>query len=86
MSLNINNHAFNIEKLKVDFDNIITLKLEIAKTKASVADNLNQLKSVYNDLLKSNSKKYYYFVWIRFIFNTNHSLWKWIILINFVPY
>ena len=57
MSLNINSHAYNIEKLKLDFDNIITLKQEIAKTKASVSENLNQLKGVYNDLLKSNSKK-----------------------------
>jgi hypothetical protein len=68
MSLNINNHAFNIEKLKVDFDNIITLKLEIAKTKAAVADNLNQLKGVYNDLLKSNSKKIFLFCLDSFYF------------------
>jgi hypothetical protein len=68
MSLNINSHAFNIEKLKVDFDNIITLKLEIAKTKASVADNLNQLKGVYNDLLKSNSKKIFLFCLDSFYF------------------
>jgi hypothetical protein len=68
MSININAHAFNIEKLKVDFDNIITLKQEIAKTKASVADNLNQLKSVYNELLKSNSKKIFLFCLDSFYF------------------
>jgi len=68
MSLNVNSHAFNIEKLRVDFENIITLKLEIAKTKASVADNLNQLKGVYNDLLRSNSKKIFLFCLDSFYF------------------
>lgn len=68
MSLNINSHAFNIEKLKIDFHNILTLKQEIAKTKAAVAENLNQLKSVYNDLLKSNSKKIFLFCLDSFYF------------------
>jgi hypothetical protein len=64
----LNNHAFNIEKLKIDFDNIITLKQEIAKTKVVVAENLNQLKNVYNDLIKSNSKKIFLFCLDSFYF------------------
>jgi len=64
----MNNHAFNIEKLKIDFDNIITLKQEIAKTKVVVAENLNQLKNVYNDLIKSNSKKIFLFCLDSFYF------------------
>ena len=58
---NTNTHKYNIEKLKNDFDNIIALKQEIAKTKSVVAEILNQLKSVYNDLLKSNSKKIFFY-------------------------
>ena len=64
----MNNHAFNIEKLKIDFHNIITLKQEIAKTKVIVAENLNQLKNVYNDLIKSNSKKIFLFCLDSFYF------------------
>jgi len=66
--MTMNNHAFNIEKLKIDFDNIITLKQEIAKTKVVVAENLNQLKNVYNDLIKSNSKKIFLFCLDSFYF------------------
>ena len=66
--MTLNNHAFNIEKLKIDFHNIITLKQEIAKTKVIVAENLNQLKNVYNDLIKSNSKKIFLFCLDSFYF------------------
>jgi len=50
-------HAFQIEKLKNDFDNILTLKREISKMKKVVVDKLSQLKLVYNNLVKTNSKK-----------------------------
>jgi len=52
-------HAFQIEKLRNDFDNIITLKREISKVKTVVSEKLSQLKLVYNDLIKNNSKKYF---------------------------
>jgi len=64
----LNIHAFNIEKLKVDFENIVLLKQEIAKTKSVVADKLNQLKTVYNDLLNSNTKKIFLFCLDSFYF------------------
>jgi hypothetical protein len=65
---NTNTHKYNIEKLKIDFDNIFALKQEIARTKSVVAEILNQLKTVYNDLLKSNSKKIFLFCLDSFYF------------------
>jgi hypothetical protein len=51
------NHAFHIEKLKADFDNIISLKKEIAKIKNIINEKLTLLKLQYNELIKSNQKK-----------------------------
>jgi hypothetical protein len=61
-------HAFQIEKLKNDFDNIITVKREISKIKKVVAEKLAQLKTVYNDLVKTNSKKIFLFCLDSFYF------------------
>jgi hypothetical protein len=61
-------HAFQIEKLRNDFDNIITLKREISKVKTVVSDKLSQLKIVYNDLIKNNSKKIFLFCLDSFYF------------------
>ena len=62
------NHEFNIEKLKTDFDNIITLKKEISKVKSIVIDKLGQLKQQYNELIKSNGKKLFLFCLDSFYF------------------
>jgi hypothetical protein len=61
-------HAFQIDKLKTDFDNIITLKKEIAKVKQTVAEKLSQLKLQYNELIKTNSKKIFLFCLDSFYF------------------
>lgn len=61
-------YAFQIDKLKNNFDNIITLKREISKVKKVVLDKLTQLKSVYNELVKSNSKKLFLFCLDSFYF------------------
>jgi hypothetical protein len=62
------NHEFDIEKLKTDFDNIITLKKEISKVKSIVIDKLGQLKQQYNELIKSNGKKLFLFCLDSFYF------------------
>jgi hypothetical protein len=62
------NHAFQVDKLKTDFDNIITLKKEIAKVKCVVLDKLSQLKIQYNELVKVNSKKIFLFCLDSFYF------------------
>jgi len=61
-------HAFHIDKLRNDFDNIITLKKEISKIKIVVSDKLTQLKLVYNELIKSNTKKIFLFCLDSFYF------------------
>ena len=61
-------YAFQIEKLKINFDNIITLKREIAKIKHLVIEKLAHLKEVYNDLIKSNNKKIFMFCLDSFYF------------------
>ena len=60
--------AFEIEKLKTSFDNIITLKREISKVKKVVTEKLNELKVVFNDLIKSNGKKIFLFCLDSFYF------------------
>jgi hypothetical protein len=62
------NHAFQIEKLRTNFENIITLKKEISKVKMVVSDKLSQLKLVYNDLIKTNNKKIFLFCLDSFYF------------------
>lgn len=62
------NHAFHIEKLKTDFENIITLKKEIAKVKSVVCEKLSQLKVQYNELVKANTNKIFLFCLDSFYF------------------
>jgi len=54
-------HAFQIQILKSDFDNILSLKKEIAKIKTIVSEKLGQLKIQYGELLKTNNKKIFLF-------------------------
>ena len=61
-------HSYQIEKLKTNFNNLITVKKEIAKVKLILADTLNQLKSVYNDLIRTNTKKIFLFCLDSFYF------------------
>lgn len=63
-----NNHSNHIDKLKNNFQNIIGLKLEIAKKKVQVTDKLNQLKGVYTELVKLNTKKIFLFCLDSFYF------------------
>jgi hypothetical protein len=58
----------HIEKLKNNFDNIISLKTEIARTKVQVSEKLQHLKDIYGELLKSNSKKIFLFCLDSFYF------------------
>jgi len=69
MSFKNNNvHNMHIEKLKNDFDNIVSLKIEIARTKKQVGEKLQHLKDIYGELLKSNTKKIFLFCLDSFYF------------------
>ena len=61
-------HAFKIEKLRNNFDNIITLKREISKIRTVLAEKITQLKNVYNELIKTNNKKIFMFCLDSFYF------------------
>jgi len=50
-------NAFQLDKLKMNFENIIQLKIEVTKIKQIISEKLAQLKQVYNELVKSNTKK-----------------------------
>jgi len=63
-----NVHNIHIEKLKTNFSNILSLKSEIAKTKLQVSEKLQHLKTIYGELLKSNSKKIFLFCLDSFYF------------------
>ena len=72
-------HAYHIEKLKIDFDNIISLKKEIAKVKNIINDKLSLLKVQYNELIKVNQKKIilfcldsFYFQYKTFVMELEH--------------
>ena len=61
-------HISNIEHLKTDFDTIISIKQEIVKQKLGVTDKITQLKTVYNELVKTNTKKIFLFCLDAFYF------------------
>ena len=61
-------HSYQIEKLKTNFNNLIVIKKEIVKVKINLADTLNKLKTVYNDLIKTNTKKIFLFCLDSFYF------------------
>lgn len=63
-----NVHNIHIAKLKSDFSNIISLKSEITKTKVTVNEKLQHLKTIYGELLKTNSKKIFLFCLDSFYF------------------
>ena len=65
-----NNHVHNmyIEKLKINFDNIVSLKTEIARTKIQVSEKLQHLKDIYSELSKTNTKKIFLFCLDSFYF------------------
>jgi len=63
-----NVHNIHITKLRSDFSNIISLKSEIARTKLLVSEKLQHLKTIYGELLKTNSKKIFLFCLDSFYF------------------
>ena len=58
----------HIEKLKTNFDNILSLKSEISRTKLQVSEKLQHLKDIYGELSKTNTKKIFLFCLDSFYF------------------
>lgn len=61
-------HAFNIDKLKSEFQSILILQNEVLTKKRVLSEKLAELKLVYNDLVKRNNKKIFLFCLDSFYF------------------
>lgn len=61
-------HAFKMEKLKNNFDNILTLKRTVLQTKTEIHERLQKVKKMYTELMKQNTKKVMLFCLDAFFF------------------
>ena len=61
-------HAFKMEKLKNNFDSILTLKRKVLQTKTEIHERLQQVKKMYTELMKQNTKKVMLFCLDAFFF------------------
>ena len=61
-------HAFNMDKLKNNFESILTLKRKVLQTKTEIHERLLQVKKMYTDLMKQNTKKVMLFCLDAFFF------------------
>lgn len=61
-------HAFKMDKLKNNFDGILTLKRKVLQTKTTIHERLQQVKKMYTELMKQNTKKVMLFCLDAFFF------------------
>lgn len=61
-------HAFKMEKLKNNFESILTLKRKVLQTKNEIHERLQQVKKMYTELMKQNTKKVMLFCLDAFFF------------------
>ena len=61
-------HAFNLEKLKNSFNNILQLIDEISRIKLHANTKLNNLRDAYFKLIENNNKKVFLFCLDSFYF------------------
>jgi len=61
-------HLFNIDTLKSDFQSILKLQYDIQKHKKTIQEKLDELKNIYNGLVKTNTKKIFLFCLDSFYF------------------
>ena len=61
-------HSFNIDSLKGDFQTVVSLHADIIDKKDALTEKLATLKTIYNDLIKSNNKKIFLFCLDSFYF------------------
>ena len=81
-------HFFNVDSLKHNFAKLIEIDKLIYEKKDIITENLNKLKTTYNNLIKHNSKKIFLFCLDSFYFQYKilnmelENLNRFIILIN----
>jgi len=61
-------HLFNIDTLKSDFQSILKLQYDIQIHKKTIQEKLDELKTIYNGLVKTNTKKIFLFCLDSFYF------------------
>ena len=61
-------HLCNIDKLNSDFQSLLHIQYEILKKKSMLTKKLQELKLVYNNLVKQNTKKIFLFCLDSFYF------------------
>jgi hypothetical protein len=61
-------YLFNLDKLKSDFQDILKVQLDVQTHKSVIIKQIQDLKGVYNDLVKTNTKKIFLFCLDSFYF------------------
>lgn len=61
-------YLFNLDKLKSDFQDILKVQLDVQTHKTVIIKQIQDLKGVYNELVKHNSKKIFLFCLDSFYF------------------
>lgn len=61
-------YLFNLDKLKSDFQDILKIQLDVQTHKAVIIKQIQDLKVVYNNLVKTNTKKIFLFCLDSFYF------------------
>ncbi len=81
-------HFFNMDILKSEFQEILQIQYEIQTRKNGIVEKLQELKELYNNLVKSNTKKIFLFCLDSFYFQyktlsiETEDICKFISLIN----
>lgn len=61
-------HLFNIDTLKTEFQSILKIQYDVQVHKKIIQEKLDELKKIYNDLVKTNTKKIFLFCLDAFYF------------------
>ena len=81
-------HLFNMDALKSEFQDILRLQYEIHTRKSAILEKLQELKTVYSNLVKTNTKKIFLFCLDSFYFQyktlllETEDFCKFVVLIN----
>ena len=61
-------HLFNMDRMKSDFQEVLQLHMDIKTNKSNINEKISQLKTLYQNLVKKNTKKIFLFCLDSFYF------------------
>jgi hypothetical protein len=61
-------HLFNMDRMKSDFQEVLQLHVDIKTNKTNIDNKIGQLKTLYQNLVKTNTKKIFLFCLDSFYF------------------